>query len=226
MLQFLYRQRAFLFPFGLLWLALGYTQVLYSQNYLVVALNHHWTPFLDVFFSIVTYLGDGVFVVGVALLLAYFSWRKGLLVLAGYIGSGIFVQLVKRFVFPDAYRPAHVLAEILPSLHTVADITLHQRGSFPSGHTTSAFTLFATLAFFNGSPWLKAFWLLCALAVGCSRVYLLQHFPLDAHIGAMLGTVVAVLVVYYGSRASHNQPRRWLERGGQDLFRTKKMTHL
>lgn len=226
MLRFLFRQRAFLLPFGLLWLALGYIQFFYSQNYLIIALNRRWTPSADVFFSFVTYLGDGVFVMAVALRMAYFSWRKGLLILAGYVGSGIFVQLGKRLIFPDAYRPAHVLAEVLPWLHTVADITLHQRGSFPSGHTTSAFALFATLAFFSASPWVKVSWLLPALAVGCSRVYLLQHFPLDAHMGALVGTVVAVLVVYYGSRGGQTTPRGWHVLGGRDLFRNKKTTDL
>ncbi len=221
MISFLYRQRAFFLPFGLLWLGVGYIQFFYSQNYIVVTINRLWSPAQDWIFSFATFLGDGIFVIGMVLLFAWFSLKKGTLILAGYIFSGIFVQVSKHFVFPDAHRPARVMESILPWLHKVNGVTMYQNGSFPSGHTTSAFALFAMLAFFYCSKPTKILFLLLALLVAYSRMYLLQHYLLDVHMGAFLGTATAALLYYISEKDLLPRLNSWENRGLRDLL-TKK----
>lgn len=213
MSQFIYRQRAFLVPFVLLWLSVGYLEFFYSQNYIILAINHHWTPEQDTFFAAMTNLGDGYFVILAALIALYFSYQRGTLILAGYALSGIIVQISKTFIFPDSHRPAFVMSHVLPWLHTVADVRMYQNSSFPSGHTTSAFALFAMLAFFSRSPLVKFLCILPAVGVAYSRMYLLQHFLLDVHVGSVLGTGTAVLLVYYLPRWWEAHPRAWHQKG-------------
>ncbi|MFP4540561.1 MAG: phosphatase PAP2 family protein [Opitutales bacterium] len=72
--------------------------------------------------------------------------------------------------------------------------------SFPSGHTTAAFALAATLGTFfpRGLP----LFLLYAGLVGWSRVALYVHHPSDVVMGAALGCACGVLCARAGRRAS------------------------
>ncbi|MBW2475122.1 MAG: phosphatase PAP2 family protein [Deltaproteobacteria bacterium] len=57
--------------------------------------------------------------------------------------------------------------------------------SFPSGHTMTAFSIWG--AFFVGIPLLSHFYLLIALLIGLSRIFLGLHYPTDVLVGAVLG---------------------------------------
>jgi membrane-associated phospholipid phosphatase len=80
--------------------------------------------------------------------------------------------------------------------------------SFPSGHTTSAFALFFSLALIMRRPgWDAACFALAAL-VALSRVYLAQHFLADTLAGAGLGVATAWAVAWYLARQTD---RPWLD---------------
>ncbi|MBS1563115.1 MAG: phosphatase PAP2 family protein, partial [Bacteroidetes bacterium] len=66
--------------------------------------------------------------------------------------------------------------------------------SFPSGHTTSAFALATILALHATKKGWGVFFLLLAVGVAYSRIYLGQHFLPDVTMGAILGTVSGLLV--------------------------------
>lgn len=65
--------------------------------------------------------------------------------------------------------------------------------SFPSGHTLVSFEGAVTIFLFNKKWGIPA--LLLAVLIGCSRLYLFVHFPTDVLAGAVLGSVIAWLVV-------------------------------
>lgn len=219
MSSFLYRQRVFLVPFLVLWIAVGYIQLFYSQNYIIIELNRLWTPLGDLFFSTSTYLGDSRFVVLIGLVALYYSYQKGILIIVGYTIAGLLIQSSKHYFFADSYRPVKVLADVLPWLHTVEGVTNYHNSSFPSGHTTSAFALFATLAFISRSSFVRVLCLLPALVVAYSRMYLLQHYLIDVHIGALVGTLSAIVTYYYLSRWWESHPVKWADLGLKDRFR-------
>lgn len=216
MSRFLYRQRAYLIPFLVLWIAVGYIQLFYSQNYIIIELNRLCSPLGDFFFSAFTNLGSSLFVGLVVFVALYYSYRRAILIFLAYSLSGLFVQLSKRFIFPDSHRPMQVLADVLPWMHTVPGIQSFSNPTFPSGHTAAAFALFTTLAF---SSLIKILCLLPPTLVAYSRIYLLQHYLWDVHAGALVGTFSAVITYHYVSLWLKNRSITWANDGLRDRLR-------
>ena len=83
--------------------------------------------------------------------------------------------------------------------------------SFPSGHTMSAFAFFSFLAFcFHKKKFFPLLFLLFALLVGISRIYLVQHFLQDVYLGAIMG--VGVGIMWYYLIFLFPNPHPWLDR--------------
>lgn len=68
--------------------------------------------------------------------------------------------------------------------------------SFPSGHTSSSFSLMVPLIIYIKPKWLKASFLTYACCQGISRMWVGVHYPLDVLFGAILGTLIG-LIFYY-----------------------------
>lgn len=166
-----------------------------------LAINGVHTPFLDTFFTYWTYVGDGIFTAISALLIVLIVFKKyrystfvfGAIAL---VLCGIFSQFLKRAIFPDASRPLKYIGDNI--LYLVPDIEVHMSNSFPSGHTTAAFTFFAfaSLALFRENKIMQFFMALFAILVGYSRMYLSQHFLEDVVTGAVLG-IFTYFVAYW-----------------------------
>ena len=108
-----------------------------------------------------------------------------------------------KLVF-DRERPSSRYPEPRPLVHAPTD------GSFPSGHAATSFAA-ATVLTFAWPRWWPAF-LLLALAIGFSRVYVGVHYPLDVVGGAVLGILVAtalrlLVAALQSSRAARRSAR-------------------
>lgn len=66
--------------------------------------------------------------------------------------------------------------------------------SFPSGHTTSIFSLTTIIAFNVRSSIVQFFLAIIAAITAYSRIYLGCHFPEDILAGASIGTIVSIIV--------------------------------
>lgn len=66
--------------------------------------------------------------------------------------------------------------------------------SFPSGHTTAAFSIVGGVSVAFGSVPL-VLWPIAGV-VGISRIYLGHHYPTDVLAGALIGGAFAVLTGY------------------------------
>lgn len=93
------------------------------------------------------------------------------------------------------------------------------RRSFPSGHTSMAFTFASVLAGETAHRWPRAHKYLAPLAyaaatgVGLARMYNDKHWASDVALGAAIGTLSGRIVVRYG----HGRPNNWIDRIGLAL---------
>lgn len=154
-------------------------------------LNPWHTDFLNYAFRGITWLGDGIFVLGLSLLLLLLKKKPaGILILASFLLSGAIAQLIKSY-YPSP-RPFLFFTENhLAYSYFIQGITLHNFHSFPSGHTTSVFAMVASISFLIRNKAYSILLLLAALIIGYSRIYLGQHFPEDVMAGMIIGVISA-----------------------------------
>lgn len=160
-----------------------------------ISLNSYHPFYLNVFFINYTFMGDGIFASClVAVVLFYFKRKKiGFALLYSFLISGLAVQLIKNLV--NAPRPK-LYFEAGTYLNFIDEVTLSGNGGFPSGHTATAFAIATVLVLLMKGRKMQLPILLAAVLVGYSRIYLAQHFLLDAVVGALLGTVSGLLSFY------------------------------
>lgn len=152
----------------------------------------HESP-LDLFFINFTYLGDGLFAVAVIILLMVLRrWSQAWQILIAFLLSALLAQALKAlFGMP---RPWEVFEHGGKYAYFIDGVTRRGFSSFPSGHSTTVFTLATMLAIFEKNKRMNVFYVLTAVAVGYSRIYLGQHFLTDVLVGSFLGVLTAVLV--------------------------------
>ena len=160
----------------------------FSKGEGFIKLNPYHSPGLDMFFTAYTYVGDGLFAIGVVVIcfFAYKNKKYALSQLIAYLFSGLLAQLLKALVY--APRPKLFL---IPGqyAHFVNEVTLSNGSSFPSGHTATAFAMAMTFVLMTDTKRWQLPLLLAAILVGYSRIYLGQHFLLDVLTGAIIGVV-------------------------------------
>lgn len=199
---------AFLAPFGVLTAICLALFLKFPKGELHLAINQCHFQQADLFFRILTHLGDGAVIVALCLIIGFCSVRNALMLLATYTFSGLFVQLLKKAVFSDILRPVGFFG---PShqLHLVEGVTNFMHQSFPSGHSTTAFAFFFGLSLLSDRWTVKLTCFVCAALVAFSRVYLSQHFLQDITAGAWIGTLFAWVgyVVFVNGRTERmNKP--------------------
>jgi membrane-associated phospholipid phosphatase len=167
----------------------------FSRDTLFFSLNQRHSYLADLFFSYFTHIGDGLFMIGLGVVLLGLGKRKmGVMLILSFLLSGLIVQMGKRLK-PEP-RPGKYYAEI-NQIHRVEDQPLKGNNSFPSGHTTTAFAMFSLLSFsIKRNLLLESVFFLLALFVAYSRIYLGHHFFKDVYAGAILGYVCSLLIVW------------------------------
>jgi membrane-associated phospholipid phosphatase len=157
-----------------------------------VDLNPYHRSALDTFFMYVTFMGDGLFTVLVCLIfLLMRRWSRACQVISAFLLSALVAQILKSvFSMP---RPKQYFS---PGQYPyfIDGVTHIGFASFPSGHSTSIFALATLLALFEKNRIGKLAYLLVAVAVGYSRIYLGQHFLGDVLMGSCIGILTAVFV--------------------------------
>ena len=165
---------------------------LYGKHETFFLINGNHNNYSDLFFKYITHAGDGLMWAAVLLFCFFFKKKYILAVLASVVISTLLAQFLKRIVFPEELRPIAYLSDQFP-IHFVEGVKLNRLYSFPSGHSTAAFTMALILAYIiNKRSW-SIILPLIALLAGYSRVYLAQHFPTDVLAGMCLGIISTIL---------------------------------
>lgn len=204
---FLKNNVSFLIPY-LIYVVLGALVLVVSTKVeLHLTFNAFHTPFFDTFFYYVTYLGDGVMALLTVIILFTIKYRYAIIAgLANLISAGI-TQGLKLSIYSHVVRPKKFF-EGVHELYFVPGVDNHLYNSFPSGHSTCAFSLYFSLALFVENRALKALFFIVALLCGYSRIYLSQHFFEDVYAGSLIGLSVTIVTYYFIQRSK----RPWLER--------------
>lgn len=130
--------------------------------------------------------GDGHLYLILGLALAWFRQPAESALLTCLL-SGFAVERPAYFILKNLCRRDRPQAALnIPSFIIPSD-----RFSFPSGHTSAAFLVATLLSFFY--PALAPLLLTWAVLMGMARVVLGVHFPTDTLIGALMGTLSALL---------------------------------
>lgn len=196
MKDILQQTRVFMLLFAFYIVIPGFTLLATAKGEFEIWLNTFHTDYFDYFFYWATYLGDGwLAAVLLAVIILFVKIRQGIfMTLILLLVSGI-TQGLKLFVFPREDRPLMFLYDVA-DLHFVKGLVIHTSNSFPSGHTTQAFCLFFLFSFYCKNKNLQYLFFSMAVVAGISRVYLLQHFLRDIYVGALIGTIGTLILLY------------------------------
>lgn len=164
--------------------------LIYGKEHSFLVINKYNSPEFDYVFRYWTYFGDGVIWVPLFAYVLLFRRDYFVAVLASLIICTVLTQFLKRVVFPDEFRPIVALAD---KVRVIPDYYTNRNNSFPSGHTSTAFTLALLLAFIVRRNFWVYFFPLVAFFVGYSRVYLAQHFVSDVFAGMLIGIISSYL---------------------------------
>ena len=162
-------------------------------------LNPNHSYLADVFFKYITHLGDGLIAFLIVIILFFIRQDYGLLTLISLLTTTVITQFLKRIIFIDRFRPSNIFDELIKAgkWHVVEGVHLHDKFSFPSGHTATVFCIGILIAFLINSRVWSIFTVILISIVGFSRVYLSQHFLADILFGSLIGTLISFLVYYF-----------------------------
>ncbi|GAA4459220.1 phosphatase PAP2 family protein [Rurimicrobium arvi] len=188
----------YLVPFCIWSLLGGVLLYHYKASQLFFWINTHNSPQADVLFEWCSRMGEfwGILVIALLLIISFRPFRNiwfAIAVLAGTIIPSLITQWVKHLV--AAPRPMSLFAQV-PYLHRLETWDLLHSNSFPSGHTTGAFSFFLIVSLWlppRYRAWGLAAFVL-ALATAYARVYLTAHFFADVYAGSLIGTLFAILI--------------------------------
>lgn len=149
------------------------------------------TTFFDSFFSVITRFGEETIFILVGLI---FFWcvnkKQGYYILSiGFLGTVINQFLKLWFRIP---RPWIKDASFSPVDGSKAAATGY---SFPSGHTQTAVGVYGAIARIYNNIYVRVSFVLIAVLVAFSRMYLGVHTPMDVGVSFIIATVL-VFILY------------------------------
>lgn len=172
------------------WLAGGIYLLSHDKGDFSLFLNEHHSSAGDFYFRYATWMGDGITIAIICVLLLFVKFRYAIMTSIISILSSFIVNIVKNIAHQP--RPGQYFKGM--DLNYVKGVELFCCHSFPSGHTAAAFAMFCVFCFFvRNKLWALIFFLL-AFSVAISRVYIFQHFLVDVYFGSLFGVVNAVWI--------------------------------
>ncbi|MBK7311229.1 MAG: phosphatase PAP2 family protein [Sphingobacteriaceae bacterium] len=152
---------------------------------------------MDTFFMYITHAGDGIVALIIIAITLLMNARNGLFLFIAYAVSGLITTAIKN-LSPESFRPHFAFHEYLHSypINYIDGVEMLAKNSFPSGHSTTAFAVFLSLALFTKNKALKVTFLLIAILSAFSRTYLSQHWLVDITVGSLIGFTTAVLFYF------------------------------
>jgi membrane-associated phospholipid phosphatase len=175
--------------------------------------NTFHNSFFDVFFYFITFLGDGVTALLVVILFLVVKFRYAIIIGVSNIVASLITQVLKHTIFDDVVRPKKFF-EGIHTIYFVPGVDNYLYNSFPSGHSTCAFSLYFSFALLTKNKSLKFLFFTIAFLVGYSRIYLSQHFLEDVMAGSFIGVTITLLVFYFIEKSN----KKWMDQSLISVF--------
>ncbi len=188
------RNAIFFLPYFFLLAACFILQLFIISPQITFLINSWHSTVADPLFIFLTDLGNGLTTLLICFMLLFISYGRALIFLVLTNLAGLFAQIIKRLV--DSPRPFIYFSHHSPLLHFVQGVQIFKDHSFPSGHTTTAFSIAVLLVLFSKNKKYTFIYLLLALGVAWSRIYLGEHFFADVVGGSILGTITSLIGFY------------------------------
>lgn len=161
-----------------------------------------FTPFFD----FISFLGKGgIVLILLSLALMFFkrTRRFGTAMLISVTVGAIFTNLVLKVAIARP-RPYADEGDIFYQLWLLVGQRMESDMSFPSGHTTAAFSTM-TAVFLVGDKRYSWTAYIFAFLMGIARIYLVVHYPTDV----LAGIIVGVLAGVIGTLIALRLPQKW-----------------
>ena len=185
-----------------LFLSQGYTNILKTFDLKIISyIQSLENQYLTVFYKMITIIADTYQSAIITILLVTFlyfkkHYREALFLAITMTTCGLAMPLLKN-----------IFSRERPNIYRLIEISGY---SFPSGHTTSATTMYLTLAIILLSIMKKlnkyfvfSIAVLGIVIIGGSRIYLGVHYPTDVMAGICLGiSIVSTVYCLYYSNSS------------------------
>jgi undecaprenyl-diphosphatase len=143
---------------------------------------------------LITRMGDGWLWYALGVIILLFGGEQRYLAVGAGLASSLAGIVVFRQLKLISKRPRPYQVEP----HCWAIITTHDRFSFPSGHSMTAFSIMASVGHFY--PDLQLVLLALALSIAASRIILGMHYLSDVIAGAAIGMGLGLASVCLLSR--------------------------
>lgn len=186
--------KSILVVFVLALMALFFANVFIEKGDAVLWFNVRYSPASDLFFTLTTFLGDGLIFVPIILIGLFLKYEISISAAITGILMGISIGILKRQIFTEAQRPKGYFDGV-HELNFIDGVNVHSHYSFPSGHTATAAAVALLIALYARNTVLSIFLAAMAIMVGLSRVYLAQHFWEDITYGFGVGLIIALLSI-------------------------------
>jgi membrane-associated phospholipid phosphatase len=194
-------------PYLLILIICLFTKLTFSRPEIYFAVNGLNTPLMDFLAPFITGLGNGWTAVAIAAIFLLFNYRKAFIIATSFAVTSLSAQLIK-FIF-IAPRPKLYFGRQIAHAHFVKGIEILSTYSFPSGHTVTAFMLAVIFGYWSRNKGWGPIFLLLAIMVGYSRMYLSEHFFEDVVAGSVLGFVLTVIWLYWIDNQKFIQRPGW-----------------
>ncbi|WP_419801059.1 phosphatase PAP2 family protein [Mucilaginibacter sp.] len=196
-----------LYPYLVLLLICIVLMLIFSKTELYFAINHLHTVFTDVFFASFTILGASIGCIIIVLITFLINFRSGFLLASSYIITFIISQTIKHLV--KAPRPHLFFSKKLHDIYLIKGVVMLNTNSFPSGHSVSAFTAAVVFTYAAKNKRWGVFWLLIAVLIAYSRMYLSEHFLQDVTAGSALGVLITVFWLSWIDQQPFLHTKKW-----------------
>jgi undecaprenyl-diphosphatase len=152
-------------------------------------------PSVDLGMWVITEIGNVQWLVllSFAILIIRRTRRVGLILLLALVAGTIAAGYIKGYVVDNPRPQLEFLGTKLPSDVGQDTFVLGTDGSFPSGHATRAASLALILGYVLSQRFPRGCYLIWIFPTleSISRVYVLQHYPMDVFGGTVLGILIA-----------------------------------